>query len=623
MLKAIVEPFLYPRRKLEEIKFESASRKKARAKNGRKTVYRLWSYLARHRLRIGIVLLMVLFTSTLSLLGPFLIGKTVDHYLIPHNMPGIWKILSALAAIYALHSILIWLQNYWMIGISQQTVLALRTDLFGYMHKLPIPYFDKKQFGELMSRVTNDIENVSSTLNSSVIQVFSSLLMLAGTISLMLWLSPLLTLLAFLIIPGMVFGMKWITRRTSRSFKEVQKNLGDMNSYVEETITGHRIVKTFSREQQVIERFREQNNKYKLSGFWAQTISGFIPKLMNALNNVSFAIIAGAGGLMAYHGFISIGTIIIFVEYSRQFTRPLHDLSNQFNTLLSAIAGAERVFEVLDEQMESKDERGARKVTTIRGEVIFHQVSFGYDSDKDTLSEITFRADPGQTVALVGPTGAGKTTLINLLARFYEADSGSITIDGTDIRALTRDSLRRQMAVVLQDSVLFSGTVRDNIRFGRLDATDDEVEEAGKLANAHSFITKLPHGYDTVIDQDGEGISQGQKQLLAIARAMLAKPSLLILDEATSNVDTVTEIKIQEALHRLMEGRTSFVIAHRLNTIRKADLILVLNGGRVVETGTHEQLIEKNGFYRELHNHFILNDSACSDSSVERRLMRQ
>lgn len=604
-MKPIVEPFRYPRGKIADRKLEEDTiRKKPRAKNSRITVLRLWAYLARHRWRVGIVLGMVLFSSTLSLLGPFLIGKTVDDYLIPHRMQGLWMILSTLIAVFVFHSVLIWLQNYWMIGIAQHTVLAMRMDLFGHMHKLPIPYFDKKQFGELMSRITNDIENVSSTLNSSVIQVFSSFLMLSGTITLMLWLSPLLTLLAFLIIPGMVYGMKWITRRTGRRFKELQRNLGDLNGYVEETITGHRIVKTFSREQQVIDSFKTKNNQYKISGFWAQTISGFIPKLMNALNNVSFAIIAGIGGLMAYYGHISIGTIIIFVEYSRQFTRPLHDLSNQFNALLSAIAGAERVFEVLDEQVETRDELEAEEVLLMRGEVAFDRVSFGYERTGETLSDITFRVEPGQTVALVGPTGAGKTTLINLLARFYEADSGSIEIDGKNIRKITRNSLRRHMAVVLQDSVLFSGTVRENIRFGRLDATDDEIEEAGKLANAHTFITKLSHGYDTVIDQDGGGISQGQKQLLAIARAILAKPSLLILDEATSNVDTVTEIKIQEALHRLMSGRTSFVIAHRLNTIRRADLILVLKEGKLVESGSHEQLIQKQGFYRELYEHF-------------------
>jgi ATP-binding cassette subfamily B protein len=402
-------------------------------------------------------------------------------------------------------------------------------------------------------------------------------------------------------VPALFFGMKWITARTGRLFKLQQNHLGELNGVIQETLSGQRIVKMFSREQRVIAQFREKNDRLKNSGFWAQTYSGFIPKLMNLLNNASYALIAAVGGWLAVRGLVSVGTIVIFVEYSRQFTRPLNDLANQWNTLLSAIAGAERVFEVLREPEETRDEVALKELAHVRGEVEFERVRFAYEKGGDTIRDISFRAAPGQTVALVGPTGAGKSTVIQLLARFYTPDGGRILVDGVDIAEVTRESLRRHMAFVLQDPFLFQGTIRDNIRYGRLDATDEEVEEAARMANAHSFIVKLPDGYDTWLNADGGGISQGQKQLLSIARAMLADPAIFILDEATSNIDTVTEIKIQEALRRLMQGRTSFVIAHRLNTIRSADLILVLRDGTVAEQGTHSELMAKNGFYRELY----------------------
>ncbi len=398
------------------------------------------------------------------------------------------------------------------------------------------------------------------------------------------------------VVPLMAFGMKWITRRTGLFFKEQQRHLGEVNGYIEETITGQKIVKTFSKEQHVIERFKEKNERLKGASFWAQTYSGFIPKLMNVLNNLSFAFIAGIGGILAFNDMITIGVIVIFAEYSRQFTRPLNDLANQFNTLLSAVAGAERVFDVIDEE-EEKDKIGAIELKEIKGNVSFLNVSFSYEEDQKTISNVRFDVTEGETVALVGPTGAGKTTIINLLSRFYEPEDGVITIDGYDIRDLNRNSLRQHTGFVLQDSYLFQGTIRENIRYGKLEASDEAVEEAAKLANAHSFIHKLPKGYDTVLDQDGSGISQGQKQLLSIARVMLASPSILILDEATSSIDTITEIKIQEALYRLMRGRTSFVIAHRLNTIKQADQILVLKDGQLFEKGTHNQLLKEKGYY--------------------------
>ncbi|WP_230128810.1 ABC transporter ATP-binding protein [Bacillus sp. CECT 9360] len=566
------------------------------------TIKRIWKYLAANKVLLILVLFMIVISSALGLLGPYLVGTAIDDYIMTRENSGFLKLLLGLSFVYAFYSLSTWLQNFWMIGIAQDTVKVMRNELFEQLQKLPIPFFDHRQHGELMSRVTNDIENVSSTLNSSVIQIFSSILTLAGTVGVMLWLSPLLTLLTLLIVPLMFAGMRWITSRTGRLFKEQQRNLGELNGFIEETISGQRIVKTFSQEKQVLGDFIERSGKLRQSGYLAQAYSGFIPKLMNVLNNLSFAIIAGVGGILALRDIISIGTIVIFTEYSRQFTRPLNDLSNQFNTLLSAVAGAERVFEILDEEKEEQDEKQAERLERIDGNVEFEHVTFSYEKDGNTIRDVSFQVPKGETVALVGPTGAGKTTIINLLSRFYNPDSGRILVDGHDINSIKRESLRRHMGFVLQDSFLFQGSIRENIRYGRLDATDIEVEEAARSANAHSFIMKLPDQYDTVLKQDGGGISQGQRQLLSIARAILADPIILILDEATSSIDTITELKIQEALQRLMKGRTSFVIAHRLGTIQQADQILVLEEGRIIEKGTHESLLSEKGFYYGLYH---------------------
>jgi ATP-binding cassette, subfamily B, multidrug efflux pump len=576
--------------------------KPQQAKDRIGTVKRIWSYLAvNHKLLIA-VLAMVVVSSGLGLLGPYLLGRGIDEYIVTKDNYGILILLLSLGIVYILHSISLWYQNYWMVGIAQNTVFSMRTELFEQLHRLPIHFFDKRQHGELMSRITNDIENVSSTLNTSVIQIFSSLLTLVGTVVIMVWLSPLLTLITMMIIPIMFIGIKWITKRTGKLFKEQQRYLGELNGYIEETISGQRIVKTFSQEEKVINEFLEKGEKLKKAGYYAQAYSGFIPKLMNVLNNLSFAIIAGIGGILALNGHITIGTIVIFAEYSRQFTRPLNDLANQFNTLLSAIAGAERVFDILDEEVEAKDETNAKKMTEVNGNVEFNHVTFAYDKGGNTIKDVSFEVMAGESVAFVGPTGAGKTTIINLLSRFYEPDEGSIRIDGVNTSSMTRESLRQNMGFVLQDVYLFQASIMENIRYGKLDATDEEVIEAAKLANAHSFIMKLPKQYNTILSQDGSGISQGQKQLLSIARAILASPSILILDEATSSIDTVTEMKIQEALQRLMKGKTSFIIAHRLNTIEKADQIIVLRDGEIIEKGDHLSLLQQKGYYHNLYH---------------------
>jgi ATP-binding cassette, subfamily B, multidrug efflux pump len=602
MLKEIIRPFQYKKIISSKNRDEQhVGKKRPKAKNFSQTVKRIWILLSYEKGLLFTVLLLVLLSSGLGLLGPFLIGVAIDDYIVEKKQTGFVFLLVSLGSVYFFYFLTQWLQAYWMIGISQRTVFTLRSNLFRQLHRLPISFFDKRQHGELMSRMTNDIDNVSSTLNSSVIQIFSSVLMLVGTVSVMLWLSPLLTLITMLIVPVMFIGMKWITNRTSQLFKAQQRNIGEINGFIEETISGQRIIKAFSQEKKVIEEFQIKNTRLKGSGFWAQTYSGFIPKLMNLLNNLSFTIIAGVGGVLALKGFISVGVMVIFTEYSRQFTRPLNDLANQFNTLLSAVAGAERVFEILDEKEEEPEREGYETLQDIKGEVLFKNVSFSYEKGGDTITDIDFLAKRGQTVALVGPTGAGKSTILNLLSRFYEADRGEIYIDGVAISNVKRQNLREHMAFVLQDPFLFHGTIRENIRYGKLDASDEEVEEAARLANAHSFIMKLPDRYETVLNQEGGGISQGQKQLLSIARALVANPKILILDEATSNIDTVTELKIQEALQRLLEGRTSFVIAHRLNTIQKADRILVLKEGRIIEQGNHEELLQSEGFYSELY----------------------
>ncbi|WNF38209.1 ABC transporter ATP-binding protein [Bacillaceae bacterium IKA-2] len=571
-----------------------------KAKDIRSTVRRVWAYLSEKKRLISVVLLLVTISALLTLLGPYLIGVTVDEFIIAKKTAGLLQLLLFLAVIYLLNSIVIWLQNHLMISIAQNTVYRMRRHLFRHLHRLPISYFDKKKHGELMSRLTNDMENVSSTLNSSVIQIFSSVLTLVGTISVMIYLSPLLTAITLTIVPMLFFGMKWITIRTRKYFREQQRNLGEINGFIEETISGQSVVKTFSQEEKVIKQFMEKNEQLKKTGYWAQAYSGLIPKLMNVLNNLSFAIIAFAGGILALNNLISIGVIVMFTQYSRQFTRPLNDLANQYNSLLSAVAGAERVFEVMDEEKE-QEVVNSLDLDSVKGDVEFRHVSFSYERDEPIIFDVSFRINQGETVALVGPTGAGKTTVINLLSRFYDPDQGLVTIDGKNIALIKRDSLRQHMGFVLQDPFLFEETILENIRYGKLEATDDEVIEAAKQANADSFIRKLPNKYQTKLSQDGEGISQGQKQLISIARAILAKPRILILDEATSSIDTITEIKIQEALRRLMKGRTSFVIAHRLNTIQQADKIIVLNEGRLIEEGTHVSLLEQKGFYFQLY----------------------
>lgn len=602
MMNLIRKPFGYePVLMKEDLKKSVKKKKGPRANNWKNTLHRIWKIVDEQRMLLILVLLLVVVSSGMALLGPYLIGYMIDEFVVLGNFEGMLSFIVALIFVYLLMALSLFFQNYWMIGIAGQTVYKMRTNVFNHLLELPVSFFDKRQHGELMSRVTNDIETVSSTLNSSFIQVFSSILTLLGTVIVMISLSPLLTLLTMIIIPLMFTAMRWITKRTGKLFKEQQAALGSLNGMIEETISGQRIVKAFSQEERVKEEFREKSAHLRTTGFWALTYSGYIPKVMNFLNNISFAIVAGVGGLLAYKGLASIGTIIIFTEYSRQFTRPLNDLANQMNTVLSAIAGAERVFSIMNESIE-EDEGKVGSNHKLLGEVEFRNVSFKYELAEQsyTLKNVSFHVSPGQTAALVGATGAGKTTIMQLIARFYDAEEGEILFDGINVQDLKRKTLRSQMAFVLQESFLFEASVYENIRYGRLNATNEEIEEAAKKANAHSFITKLPNGYNTVLASDGSELSQGQKQLLSIARAFVADPVILLLDEATSSIDTVTEVKIQQALEALMKGRTSFVIAHRLNTVRNADVVFVLKEGKLAEAGTQQQLMEQDGIYANM-----------------------
>ncbi|WP_216624470.1 ABC transporter ATP-binding protein [Paenibacillus foliorum] len=575
--------------------------KVVRAKNTKATLSRLWQYLRKQRKSLILVIILTSLSTVSALLGPYLIGISIDRYIIPRNYDGLLWLCLTLFAIYVFGAALSWIQSYVITGLSQRTVFELRRDLFEHLQKLPLPYFDSKTHGELMSRTTNDIENVTNTLNQSVTQLLTSVLTLVGAIIMMLSLNLWLTLLSLLIIP-LAMGMTGqIAKRTRRFFSGQQQSLGELNGFIEETVSGQRVVKTFNHEEKAIEDFHKINTKLRESGNKAQILSGFIGPVMNVINNTSYAMIAAVGAWMAIQGMTSIGIIVAFLNYSKQFGRPINELANQFNMIQSGIAGAERVFEVMDVKPEFDAANGGKELGQVRGEVVFDDVSFSYKKDTPTLKNVSLTAKPGETIALVGPTGAGKTTIVNLLTRFYDIDSGSITIDGEDIRSLEKNSLRQQLGIVLQDAYLFSDTIRENIRYGRLDATDEEVEVAAKLANADSFIHKLPQGYDAQLTAEGGNLSQGQRQLLTIARAILADPAILILDEATSSVDTRTEMHIQEAMNSLMKGRTSFVIAHRLSTIREADQILVLNGGEIIERGNHQELLAAKGFYYNLY----------------------
>lgn len=600
-------------------------------------VRRLWQRLARRRAALLVAALVVVFATALDVVSPWLIGRAIDDYILPGDLAGLARLAFLLIAVTIAHFAATWLRSYIMAAVAQHTVRDLRADLFARLQVLPLRYFDRRPRGEIMSRLTNDVESVNQVLTDGLAQLIAGALSMLGAAAVMLWVNPPLALVAVGVTVTLTLASnRLIAPHTRAGFRAQQASFGALSGLIEETVTGQRVVKAFARESAVIAQFERENHRLRDTAVRAQTISGFMGPFNNVIGHVSFAVITFIGAWMALNGDATIGAIAAFTAYSRQFGRPLNELANLYNAVQSAIAGAERVFAVIDEPAEESaiatgasgvlDESsppsaiGARSnprnapspppsgegmahcegctddkpialptITaspqmqdSLRGDVVFENVCFSYEPGVPVLNNVDLHAKPGQIIALIGPTGAGKTTIVNLLTRFYEIDSGRILLDGRDLRTFDRETLRRQLGIVLQDTFLFTGTVMENIRYGRLDASDDEVRAAAALANADLFIHRLPQGYDTLLSELGGNLSQGQRQMLAIARAVLADPRILILDEATSSVDTRTEQHIQEAMRRLMIGRTSFVIAHRLSTIRDADQILVVRGGSVM-----------------------------------------
>ena len=574
----------------------------ARAKDAGNAVRRLASYFLPFRARIYVVAFTIVVYTLLGLVGPWLMGVALDRNVARGDADGLPLIAGFMLAGFLASNGLQAVSSYWMAGISQRALQGLRRELFAHLQRLPMRYFDQHASGDLMSRLTNDVDAINQAAAQNVTSLIASVLSMGGIVIAMFVLDRWLALASLLVVPIMLGFTRWVAVFTKKGFSDLQKRLGKLNAVMEESIGGQKIVNVFRRNDSVVRSFREENQKAYDAGVYANTYALLLMPLTTVLGNLFIIVLAGLGGYLALEGLVTVGVIATFINYSQNFVGPLRQISNLYNLLQAALAGAERVFEILDTPTE-RDERPkeATAPATLRGHVRFDHVSFGYSPDTKVIDDVSLDAEPGQMIALVGPTGAGKTTIINLLSRFYEIDSGAIRIDDVDIRDMQRDALRRRVGLVLQDTYLFGTTVMENIRYGRLDATDEEVRGAAELADADAFIRQLPKGYDTVLSERASNLSQGQRQLLAIARTLLAEPSILILDEATSSVDTRTEAKIQKSLLRLMEGRTSFVIAHRLSTIRDADQVLVIDGGRVVERGTHEGLVTKHGVYQRLY----------------------
>ncbi len=567
----------------------------------RRALLRLLAYLRPYRLPLALVLGLVLVYTLLGLVGPYLMGIAIDRFIAGRDPAGLARTALLMLLVYLLYNLFQAAAGWVMASVSQQALRNLRRDLFEHLQSLSLSFFDRHPAGELMSRLTNDIDAINQAVSQNVTTLVASVLSLGGILIAMFVLNAWLALTTLLVVPIMLWFTDFVARYTRRGFRRLQQHLGELNAVMEEGISGQKVVTAFRRSQAVSAQFHEQNQAVYQAGVYANSYALLLMPLTNVLGNFFVIVLAGFGGWLALRGLASVGTIATFINYGQNYIQPLRQLANMYNAIQAALAGAERVFEVLGTAPETPDAPGAAPLGRPRGEVVFDDVSFSYVPNVPVIKHMRLQAHAGQTVALVGPTGAGKTTLINLLTRFYDLDAGRITLDGQDIRAIPKADLRRQLGLVLQDTYLFATTVMENIRYGRLDATDEECVRAAELADADHFIRQLPHGYQTSLSERAGNLSQGQRQLLAIARAILADPAILILDEATSSVDTRTEARIQKSLLRLMEGRTSFVIAHRLSTIREADQVVVINNGEIVEQGSHPELMEKRGFYHHLY----------------------
>lgn len=568
------------------------------------TMLRLWKFFGREKRLLILILSLVVVDSSILLSVPYLTGRAVDFMSGGRGsvrFDPIRKTVLLLLSVFLCDLFLTWLNNFLIADVSQRIVKEMRKSLFDKLQHMPVAYFDRHTHGDLMSRFTNDIDNISTAVSSSTVSLMTDVISILGSLVMMLLLNPLLTVAGVAIVPLVLILSRTVTKRTSVLFKKQQNVLGKLNGQIEESISGLQIVKAFSHEEEVIEDFSGINRELLGVSLRAQIISGYLMPLMNIINNIGFATVAAVGGILAVNGSITVGVIASFLSYTKQFSRPLNDIANIYNSLQTAVAGAERIFEVLDAKEEEPDRPDAIEIGKPKGDVEFRNVTFGYRENLPVLKGLSFHIPAGSTVALVGPTGAGKTTIASLVDRFYDVQSGQILLDGHPLEEFTRQSLRRCFGVVLQDTYLFSGTVKDNIRYGNLEATDQEIRKAASRAGADGFIRKLENGYETVLTESGKNLSQGQRQLIAIARAVLADPSILILDEATSSVDTRTEMRIQKAMTELMRGRTCLIIAHRLSTIRNADHILVINDGKILESGNHESLIAAKGFYYRLY----------------------
>lgn len=585
-----------------------------KAKNAKGTLKRLLKYIGRNKYLLFSLIGVMIAITLLSLLAPILQASAIDTFTLDENrlnvdFESLTRILLFLAGTYVLQSGLTYLQGIFAAKLSQTTVRVMRDDLFSKISYLPLKYIDTHQHGDIMSRMTNDVENISNTVSQSIASLFSGVIMLVGCLCIMLYYSPILTLVSFVSVALTLFVTKYLSKYMRKYFPMQQGLLGSLNGHIEEMVTGYKTVVAFGREEKAKEEFNEISENLKKTAIKAQIFGGVMGPCMNVIGNIGFLLIAAFGGLLVWSGFnpialgglLTVGTIQAFISYSKQFTRPINELAQQYAAIQTALAGAERVFEIMDSPSEIDEGKADFDIENVKGDINFKGVDFSYVEGEPVLKSFDFWVKSGQKIAIVGATGSGKTTIVNLLTRFYEIDRGVITLDGQDIRDIPKEKLRRSIGIVLQDTVIFSDTIARNIRYGKLDATDDEIKAAAKTARVSDFAEVLQDGYDTMLTESGSNLSQGQRQLISISRAVLSDPKILILDEATSSIDTRTEMHIQEAMIALMKGRTSLIIAHRLSTIRDADKIVVISDGQVVEAGNHDELLAQKGCYYQLY----------------------